>query len=46
MERTFRAVGFWVAVGLVAIVARPIAQTLAIGPVGAAVPGLRKLLAT
>lgn len=46
MEQALRKVGFWVVVGLVALVARPIAQTIAVGPAGDAIPGLRKLVAT
>jgi hypothetical protein len=46
MEQALRKVGFWVVVGIVSIVARPVFQSIALGPVGDFVPGVRKLAAT
>lgn len=46
MDQALRKVGFWVVVGIVAVIARPAAQTIAVGPVGDRLPGLRKLVAT
>ena len=46
MERALRKVGFWVVVGIVAVVAQPVFQIIALGPVGAYFPGVRKLAAT
>lgn len=38
--------GFWLVVALVSVIAQPVFRTIAAGPAGELVPGLRKLAAS